>query len=90
MVEEKGVLDLVAAYRRAKRSEAIKRAQSLARAAGKHIGRPAIPETVRRRIAATLVEGGGTREAARRYKVSPAFVSSVRKSMVAGSSMLAA
>jgi DNA invertase Pin-like site-specific DNA recombinase len=85
------VLDLVAAYRRAKRGQAIKRGQDRGRRLGRHIGRPAIPEIMRRRIAATLAEGGGAiRATARRHNVSPAFVVSVKKSMALGSSLLAA
>jgi len=82
------VLDLVAAYQRAKIGQAIKRGQERS---AKRIGRPAIPATVRRRIAATLAEtGGAIRATARRHNVSPAFVVSVKKSMAPGSSLLAA
>jgi putative DNA-invertase from lambdoid prophage Rac len=85
------VLDLIAAYRRSKRSQAIRRGQDRARKAGKHVGRPPIPANIRRRILAELAEtGGAIRATSRRYNVSPAFVVSVKKSMTAGSSLLAA
>jgi DNA invertase Pin-like site-specific DNA recombinase len=75
------ILALVAAYRRAKLSKAIKRGQDRARATGKRIGRPSIPAGVRRRILAALAEGGGVRPTGRKFNVSPASVVAIKRSM---------
>jgi DNA invertase Pin-like site-specific DNA recombinase len=75
------ILALVAAYRRAKLSQAIKRGQDRARATGKRIGRPSIPAGVRRRILAALAEGGGVRPTGRKFNVSPASVMTIKQSM---------
>ena len=74
-------LDLIAAYRAAKLSDAIRRGISRARAAGKVIGRPAVPDHVRRRIEVAIVDGGGIRPTARRFGVSPASVINIRRMM---------
>jgi DNA invertase Pin-like site-specific DNA recombinase len=84
------ILDLVTAYRAAKRSEAIKAGQARARAAGKRLGRPAVPERVRRRIADDLARGAGVRPTARKFKVSPASVVNVRRSLMDSAEVLAA
>src|SRR5208283_1566228 len=44
------LLDIIAAYRRAKLSQAIRAGQAKARAAGKRIGRPIVPSRVRDHI----------------------------------------
>jgi DNA invertase Pin-like site-specific DNA recombinase len=75
------VLDLIEAYRRAKLSQAIRNGQASAVAAGKRIGRPAVPHGVVSRIQAALTEGGGIRPTARTYKVSPASVINIRRAM---------
>jgi DNA invertase Pin-like site-specific DNA recombinase len=75
------VLDLVAAYRGSKRSEAIKAGQAEARAAGTRLGRPAIPDWVRQRIVADLRSGLGVRAAGRKNNVSGASVINVRRLM---------
>jgi len=77
------VLDLVAAYRAAKLSLAIKVGQQRAMAAGKKIGRPEVPPVIQSRIRAALADGGGVRPTARRFKVSPAYVVNVRRTMIA-------
>ena len=76
------VLSLVAAYRRSKLSEAIKHGQAKALATGKRIGRPTVPPVIQNRIRAALTDGGGIRPTARRFKVSPAYVASVRRTMI--------
>jgi DNA invertase Pin-like site-specific DNA recombinase len=76
------VLSLIAAYRAAKLSEAIKHGQAKAMAAGKKIGRPEVPPLVQNRIREALADGGGVRPTARRFKVSPAYVVNVRRTMI--------
>jgi DNA invertase Pin-like site-specific DNA recombinase len=49
-------LDLIDAYRAVKLSEAIRHGISWARVAGKVIGRPAVPDHVRRRVMADLAQ----------------------------------
>jgi len=75
------ILDLVAAYRAAKLSEAIRRGISKARMAGKVIGRPAVPDLVRRDIQIAVADGGGVRATARRFGVSPASVVNIRRAI---------
>jgi DNA invertase Pin-like site-specific DNA recombinase len=77
------LLDLISAYRAAKLSEAIRRGQDRARAAGKSIGRPAIPQAVLISIQVCLQRGGGIRPTARSFNVSPASVVTIKRSMVA-------
>jgi DNA invertase Pin-like site-specific DNA recombinase len=77
------VLDIVQEYRRAKLSEAIRNGQAKAVAVGKRIGRPIVPHRVRDRIRDALAEGGGIRSTARAYKVSPASVINIRRTMMA-------
>jgi DNA invertase Pin-like site-specific DNA recombinase len=84
------VLDLVAAYRRAKKSAAIRRGQERAKKAGKHVGRPPIPMNVRRRILAELGAGSGVRSTAKRYGVSAGYVAAAKKAMSADTGMMAA
>jgi putative DNA-invertase from lambdoid prophage Rac len=85
------ILDLVTAYRRAKLSQAIKRGQDRAKAAGKKIGRPPIPACVRRQILAELAQNDcSIRGVARKYNVSPASVIAIRKAMAANSGTQAA
>ena len=76
------ILDLIAAYRSAKTSEAIKVGLKKAVERGTKIGRPEVPPVIRERIRAALAEGGGIRPTARRFKVSPAFVVNIRRTMV--------
>ena len=77
------ILDLIAAYRAAKLSQAIRRGQDRARAAGKSIGRPAIPMSIRRRIAADLASDApiSIRQTAKKFGVSPASVVTIRRTM---------
>ena len=75
------LLDLIAAYRAAKTSEAIKAGQKRAAERGTKIGRPRVPSIIRERIKAALADGGGIRSTARRFKVSPAYVINVRRTM---------
>ena len=75
------VIALTTAYRRARKSSAIKRGQERARLAGRRIGRPPISTYIRRRILAELGAGGGVRPAARKFGVSPASVVAIRRSM---------
>lgn len=77
------ILELVRAYRRAKLSQAIKTGLDRAKAAGKHVGRPTIPDQVRRRIAADLAGGGSVRGVARRHGVSGGSVINIRRSLAA-------
>jgi DNA invertase Pin-like site-specific DNA recombinase len=76
------VLDIVQAYRRAKLSQAIRNGQVRAVAAGKRIGRPIVPRRVRDRIRTALANGGGIRPTARLFKVSPASVINIRRTML--------
>jgi DNA invertase Pin-like site-specific DNA recombinase len=76
------VLHLVAAYRVAKRSEAIRRGISRARIEGKVIGRPAVSEDIRRRVQDAIANGGGIRATARRFGVSAASVINIRDAMM--------
>jgi DNA invertase Pin-like site-specific DNA recombinase len=75
------LLDIIAAYRAAKLSQAIRAGQMRARAAGKTIGRPIVPLRVQDRIRSALTDGGGIRPTARRFGVSPASVINIRRSM---------
>jgi putative DNA-invertase from lambdoid prophage Rac len=75
------VIDIIAAYRRAKVSQSIRAGQAKARSAGRRIGRPPVPTRVQSAIRNALADGGGTRSTARRYGVSPAFVANVRRAM---------
>jgi DNA invertase Pin-like site-specific DNA recombinase len=78
------LLEIVEAYRRAKLSQAIRAGQARALAAGKMIGRPQIPASVRRRIVAALAHGDtsvGIRSTARKFGVSPATVINIRNAM---------
>jgi DNA invertase Pin-like site-specific DNA recombinase len=77
------LLELVAAYRRAKLSQSIRAGQARAVAAGKRIGRPIVPGSVRERIKAALADGGGIRPTARRFNVSPGSVINIRRTMAA-------
>ena len=76
------LLDIIDAFRRAKRSRAIRARQARCIAAGKVIGRPAIRPSVRTQIQAYLAEGAGLRFTARRFKVSPGSVVNIRRSLV--------
>jgi len=75
------LLDIIAAYRRPKLSQAIRAGQAKARAAGKRIGRPIVPLRVKDRVRTALAEGGGIRPTARRFGVSPASVINIRRAM---------
>ena len=75
------LLDIIRAYRAAKLSQSIRAGQFRAVAAGKIIGRPAIPHCVLIRIWACLAEGGGIRPTARKFNVSPGSVVNIRRSM---------
>jgi DNA invertase Pin-like site-specific DNA recombinase len=77
------LLDIIAAYRAAKLSQAIRTGQMRARAAGKVIGRPTVPRRVQELVRIALAEGGGIRPTARRFNVSPASVSNIRRTMTA-------
>lgn len=73
------ILDLISAYRRAKLGQAIRRGQERARAAGRHIGRPPIPASLRRRVQAALDAGGAVRSTARQFGLSPASIINIRQ-----------
>jgi DNA invertase Pin-like site-specific DNA recombinase len=84
------ILDLIASYRAAKHSEAIRVGQMKARTAGKWIGRPQVPDHIRGGIVDALSRNYGIRPTARRFRVSPATVINIRASMGAGPSQMAA
>jgi DNA invertase Pin-like site-specific DNA recombinase len=73
------LLDLIASYRSAKQSQAIRNGQARC---GKRIGRPQVPMSVRQRIWAALANGAGVRITARQFNVSPASVINIRRSMI--------
>jgi DNA invertase Pin-like site-specific DNA recombinase len=77
------IVALIEAYRREKLSEAIRNGQARAQAAGKKLGRPKVPDAVRRRIQTALANGGGIRPIARKYSVSPGSVINIRRMMTA-------
>ena len=72
------ILDLIGAYRRAKRSQAIRQGQAKS---SKRNGRPPIPAGVQRQIAAALADGGGIRPTAKKFGVSPGSIMNIRRSM---------
>jgi DNA invertase Pin-like site-specific DNA recombinase len=84
------ILDLITAYRAARLSDAIRSGQAQARAAGKSIGRPKVPEPVRRRILTALGHGAGVRPTARKFGVCAATVINISRMMGTGSDKLAA
>jgi DNA invertase Pin-like site-specific DNA recombinase len=84
------VLRLIAAYRFAKRSEAIRAGQAAARAAGKRLGRPAVPDWVRRHIVDDLAKSLSLRAVAHKHNVSPATVINIRRTMTVEPEKLAA
>jgi DNA invertase Pin-like site-specific DNA recombinase len=84
------ILDLIASYRAAKLSEAIRKGIAKAGDRGKVIGRPRVPDHVRRHIQIAVADGAGIRPTARLFKVSPATVINIRRSMVAVPDRLAA
>lgn len=67
-------LDIIAAYRKVKRSQAISRGLARAKEAGTRVGRPPVPLAIRRRIRAAVETGEGIRPTARRFRVSPGTV----------------
>jgi hypothetical protein len=73
------ILDLTAIYRRTKLSQAIKSGQKRARTLGRVIGRPPVPEYIRRRVMADLADGLGPRSTARKFNVSPGTVINIRR-----------
>jgi hypothetical protein len=73
------LLDVIAAYRRARLSEAIRGGQAKAVAAGKRIGRPIVPPGVEDRTHKALADGRGIRQ----FNVSPASVINIRRDMTA-------
>ena len=77
------MLEIVEEYRAAKVSAAIRAGQARALAAGKRIGRPAIPPGVLTRIQVCLAAGVGIRPTARKFDVSPASVVNIRRAMAA-------
>jgi DNA invertase Pin-like site-specific DNA recombinase len=84
------ILDLIAAYRAAKVSQAIRFGQAKARAAGKRIGRPLVPPVIQNRIRAALANGTAVRPTARRFGVSPATVINIRRTLNAEPDKIAA
>jgi DNA invertase Pin-like site-specific DNA recombinase len=76
------ILDLITAYRAAKVSQMIKAGQEKARARGKILGRPAVPDYIRHRIQIAVANGDGIRPTARRFGVSPASVVNIRDAMM--------
>jgi DNA invertase Pin-like site-specific DNA recombinase len=77
------VLDLIEAFRRGKLSQAIRAGQARAVAAGKRVGRPKIPTGITIQIKAVLANGGGIRPTARKFRVSPAMVANIRRTIAA-------
>ena len=82
-------LNLLAAYRRAKWTVAIRAGQVRAQREWQRIGRPPIPIAARSRIAAALLEGAGIRPTAREFNISPASVVAIRRELVTKSCELA-
>ena len=74
---------MIAAYRRARLSEAIRGGQAKAVAAGKRIGRPIVPAGVEDRTQKALADGRGIRLTVRQFNVSPASVINIRRDMTA-------
>lgn len=81
------VLDIIAAYRSAKLSAAIRAGQAKAAAAGRRIGRPSVPARIKIQVQDALANGGGIRPTARRYGVSPALVINIKRAMSEASCM---
>jgi Resolvase, N terminal domain len=77
------VLEIIEAFRRAKWSQAIRRGQAKAAAAGKVIGRPEVPSRIRERIQAAVAAGSGIRPTARRFAVAPASVINICRAAMA-------
>jgi DNA invertase Pin-like site-specific DNA recombinase len=77
------LLDIIAAYRPARLSEAIRGEQAKSVAAGKRIGRPIVPPGVEDRTHKALADGRGIRLTARQFNVSPASVINIRQDMTA-------
>jgi DNA invertase Pin-like site-specific DNA recombinase len=73
------LLDIIAAYRPARLSEAIRGEQAKSVAAGKRIGRPIVPPGVEDRTHKALADGRGIRLTARQFNVSPAKSSTFAK-----------
>jgi DNA invertase Pin-like site-specific DNA recombinase len=76
------LLDLITAYRHAKVSQAIRVGQEKARRMGKILGRPRVPDHIRRHIQIAVADGGGVRPTARLFGVSPASVVNIRNAML--------
>jgi DNA invertase Pin-like site-specific DNA recombinase len=75
------ILGLVAAYRAAKLSDAIRHGQAKALAQGRKPGRPPVPSRIQEQIRTALARGAGIRPTARRFDVSPASVVNIRRAM---------
>ena len=84
------LLDLITAYRAAKLSEAIRAGQAKARKAGKILGRPPVPDHIKRRIADAMATEPGIRTTARQFGVSPGTIINIRRIMSADQGKLAA
>jgi DNA invertase Pin-like site-specific DNA recombinase len=65
----------------AKLSKAIRDGQQMAREAGKRIGRPEVPASIRRQIEVALASGCGVRPTAKRFGVAAATVVNIRQAM---------
>jgi DNA invertase Pin-like site-specific DNA recombinase len=76
------VLDLIAAYHAAKRSEAIRRGIENARSNGKALGRPKVPTRIRRKIQNALQDGAKIRSLARQFKISAGTVLNIGREPV--------
>ena len=70
-------LNLMAEFRRLKKSRAIQKGQAKAIVAGKRIGRPMVPLRLRQRIADAVAAGRGIRPTAREFGVSAGTVINV-------------
>ncbi len=81
------ILGLIGAYRRAKRSQAIRQGQANS---SKRIGRPPVPVGLRRRILADLAAGAGIRPTANKHCVSAGYVAAAKKTMAVTADRLAA
>jgi DNA invertase Pin-like site-specific DNA recombinase len=75
------LLDVIDTFRSVKLSQAIRAGQVKALAAGKTIGRPRVPVSIRDRIRTLVAAGGGIRPAANKFGVAPATVINVCRSM---------
>ena len=75
------LLDVIEEFRRTKLSRAIRVGQAKALAAGKTIGRPKVPASVRHLICTSVAAGRGIRPTANKFRVAPGTVINICRSM---------